>query len=90
MTSLHKPGLRRRLGLNSYCGDGVLNGPEECDLGQGNTADDGDVSGCSSYCTRPHYCGDGVLDAPTEQCDYGAANGTLGVRCDTNCRVIGS
>ena len=30
-----------------------------------------------------------MLDDPIEQCDYGAANGTFGVRCDTTCRVIG-
>jgi hypothetical protein len=45
------------------CGDGVVNGPEECDLGQqNNTAVYGDRVGCTRDCTSPHYCGDGILD----------------------------
>jgi len=59
------------------CGDGVVNGGEECDLGQqNNTAVYGDRAGCTPNCTRPHYCGDGFLDADQgELCDDGSNNG---------------
>ena len=60
------------------CGDGIVNGPEECDLGFArNTAVYGDSAGCRASCTRSHYCGDGYVDADYgEHCDNGALNGT--------------
>jgi hypothetical protein len=67
------------------CGDGVVNGPEECDLGQqNNTAVYGDRVGCTRDCTSPHYCGDGILDPDFgEMCDYGTSNGPP--PCTNNC-----
>jgi RHS repeat-associated protein len=60
------------------CGDGILEGFEECD--DGNTID-GD--GCSAQC-RQEYCGDGILQpALGEQCDDG--NFINGDGCDWNC-----
>jgi hypothetical protein len=67
------------------CGDGIVNGTEECDLAQlNNTAVYGDHDGCTPACTRPHYCGDGIVDpAYGEMCDFGDLNGssTCGIFC---------
>jgi fibro-slime domain-containing protein len=57
------------------CGDGIVNGTEECDDGV-NTAKYGDTTHCGPGCHKPHSCGDGFVDSPFgEQCDNGAANG---------------
>ena len=58
----------------TVCGDGVLEGIEECDDGPGNS--DTDVDACRESCELA-FCGDGVTDTG-EQCD-----GTAG--CDFNC-----
>jgi cysteine-rich repeat protein len=47
-----------------YCGDGQLDGGEECDDGNNVNGD-----GCDQNCTRPR-CGNGVID-PGEECDTG-------------------
>lgn len=60
------------------CGNGMLEGYEECD--DGNTVD-GD--GCTRHCAR-EVCGNGVLD-PGEECDDGNTN--LGDGCSPTCRV---
>jgi cysteine-rich repeat protein len=63
------------------CGDGIVNGTEECD--DGNTIS-GD--GCSSVCTTEvGKCGDGIIDVATESCDDG--NRTPGDGCSANCQV---
>jgi cysteine-rich repeat protein len=54
-----------------YCGDGIVSGAEECDLGPENS--DSSYSGCSTECTYL-YCGDGIVTGD-EQCDLGEANG---------------
>ena len=65
------------------CGDGVLEGAEECD--DGNAAD-GD--GCSSICTiEEGTCGDGLVGAG-EECDDG--NTTNGDGCSSSCTIEGS
>jgi cysteine-rich repeat protein len=56
----------------AYCGDGVLQGAEECDDGAQNN--DGEEGRCSTHC-RYLRCGDGVLTSP-EECDLGWANNT--------------
>ena len=72
------------------CGDGILEGPEECD--DGNTVD-GD--GCSNNCTLEYgyscigkkcrsYCGNGVV-GEGEECDDG--NVFNGDGCSSNCTV---
>ena len=58
---------------SSYCGDGILNGNEQCDLGSQNGVAG---SGCSSTCqienvTNP-FCGDGIINQANETCDGGA------------------
>jgi hypothetical protein len=56
-----------------YCGDGKVNGPEQCDRGKDNGLLYGQ-DGCTLGCTLPHFCGDKIVD-PGEQCDLGDNNG---------------
>ena len=52
------------------CGDGIVNGDEQCDDGpnNSNTA----YGGCTTQCTIGPYCGDGKVDAAFgEECDDG-------------------
>jgi cysteine-rich repeat protein len=63
--------------FDSVCGDGIVELPEECDLG--------DLNGSGLYCTdecRTNTCGDGYV-GPGEACDDGnQSNEDL---CTTNC-----
>jgi cysteine-rich repeat protein len=61
------------------CGDGVVEGSEECD--DGNIID-GD--GCSAYCKTELLCGNGSLDG-IEQCDDG--NNISGDGCNSECKT---
>ncbi len=72
--------------LAPYCGDGVKNGPEECDNGANNqpisTAYGTGV--CTTACTPAPYCGDGIVQMQFgEQCDS-----TPG--CSATCKTGGS
>jgi fibro-slime domain-containing protein len=51
------------------CGDGIVAGSEECDLGTAENT--GGYAGCNADCTRGPACGDGVIQAPNEACDDG-------------------
>lgn len=64
----------------AVCGDGEINGAEQCDDGDAN-ADAADT--CRSNCRRP-VCGDGIRDA-AEQCDDGAR--VSGDGCSQNCEI---
>lgn len=55
---------------DAICGDGVLNGAEQCDDGDANS--DSLANACRSSCRRS-FCGDGVRDA-FEECDDGNDN----------------
>ena len=83
---------------NVVCGDGHVDGNEQCD--DGNTSDT-PVDGCSATCTLdagwicPNegvpciaaQCGDGII-AGNEICDLGAlVNGTAGSACSATCKV---
>jgi len=59
------------------CGDGVLEGAEQCDDGNADNTD-----GCLNNCMTA-ICGDGVIHAGFEQCDDG--NGSDGDACPTTC-----
>lgn len=58
--------------VNQVCGDGVVNGNEQCDDGNTNNGD-----GCSSACTIEAVCGDGITNG-NEVCD-----GNI-ISCTTN------
>jgi cysteine-rich repeat protein len=66
------------------CGDGVVNGSEQCDDG----VNDGTFYGCNPDCTTAPQCGDGIVQPEYgEECDDGADNGIDG-RCTSSCRAI--
>ena len=55
-----------------YCGDGVKNGPEQCDRGAANAYGYGK---CKPDCTLDARCGDGVVQSGNgEQCDIARCN----------------
>jgi cysteine-rich repeat protein len=63
------------------CGDGKLQGAEECDDGAANN--DSNYGGCSTHC-RYLTCGDGIVNGP-EQCDLGFARNTTVYGDRTGC-----
>jgi cysteine-rich repeat protein len=71
------PGYTLRVTLNALCGDGAVEGAEECDGG----------AACAATCDRIPLCGDGLVDAPELCDDGGAANGD---GCDASCQVEGA
>lgn len=69
-----------------FCGD------KEVDIGHNEKCDDGVNSGQPGSCTVDcrdavplPSCGDGIVQA-NEQCDQGAANGSMMAVCDVRCR----
>ncbi|RME31889.1 DUF4215 domain-containing protein [Candidatus Woesearchaeota archaeon] len=81
--------------MDHYCGDGVTNEEEECDLGEQNGEPcDPPYGGSCTYCSERcgsteipgPYCGDGVRQLPYEECD-----GTDGVgeheTCTEDCTL---
>ncbi len=73
--------------LGGYCGDGVPNGTEVCDLGANNGKTYGPAS-CGYDCKLGPHCGDGIPNDASEECDKGALNGQAGSGCDANCKDI--
>jgi cysteine-rich repeat protein len=61
---------------NALCGDGVVEGAEECEPGG--------ATPCQATCDRVQVCGDGFLDAP-EACDD--SNMTNGDGCSSTCAL---
>ena len=61
----------------TYCGDGMVNGGEECDDGNTNNADN-----CTNLCQIVDGCGDGNIDAG-ELCDDN--NVVSGDGCSATC-----
>jgi fibro-slime domain-containing protein len=86
---------------HTICGDGIVEGTEQCDPGTSQSdagaadagASDGGAptvyGGCNSDCTRGPYCGDGIVQSPPEQCDDGVnltPYGGLSKVCGPGCR----
>jgi len=70
------------------CGDGIVDTGEQCDDHNASANDD-----CVSNNTDPTTCkiatcGDGVRNTAREDCDNGAANGTVGNLCSATCRTV--
>ncbi|MDD9936751.1 MAG: DUF4215 domain-containing protein [Myxococcales bacterium] len=70
--------------LETVCGNGVVEGVEECEpvdtLGDPNP-------GCTDNCTL-RYCGDGTVDVNDEECDDGENNSdTAADACRTDCTL---
>jgi hypothetical protein len=64
--------------IGPFCGDGSVDGPEQCDLGDGNEVDPYGPDRCTTECNWAPYCGDGVVQPP-EECDGGQS-------CDSKCK----
>jgi hypothetical protein len=68
-----------------YCGDGLTNGPEQCDDGPNNTHYSAEGAACGYDCQAAPYCGDGVRNG-LEQCDLGSAGNIGGYGgCNPTC-----
>ena len=76
-----------------YCGDGIVDVGEECDLGENNgevctPPYDGTCTYCSNNCEEitlsDGYCGDGIIQGPQEECDDG--NTDNGDGCSSTCQ----
>mgnify|MGYP000628046829 CR=1 FL=1 len=68
--------------VTAFCGNGRVEGEEQCDDGDPDDTDD-----CPTTC-RFAYCGDGFLRAAFEACDMGAANSdTTPDACRADCTL---
>ena len=68
------PAYMLQIKATALCGNGKIEGGEECDGG----------AGCTPTCDRVASCGDGFIDAP-EICDDG--NTTAGDGCSATCSI---
>ena len=66
--------------LTEYCGNGNVEGTEQCDDGNRKNADS-----CTIRCSFPG-CGDGFVNQPSEQCDDGNLNNSD--TCSITCQNI--
>jgi len=67
--------------LAGYCGDGIKNGPELCDLGDQNEVNPYGADKCTTACTPAPFCGDGRIQSAFEDCD-GSAD------CGNDCHFV--
>jgi cysteine-rich repeat protein len=67
------------------CGNGIVEGAEECDAGAENGVPG---SGCSLECTTvAAVCGNGIVEG-AEECDAGVENGVPGIGCSLECTSV--
>lgn len=64
---------------NPVCGDGIVQGAEQCDDGNDNDNDD-----CTNAC-KVNVCGDEIVNPWTEECDDG--NALMDDGCTHDCRL---
>ena len=76
LTDTAIPAYMMQIQFTAVCGNGVVQGFEECDGGPT----------CDANCARIPVCGDGFVDAP-ETCDD--SNTTAGDGCSSTCQVEG-
>jgi fibro-slime domain-containing protein len=70
------------------CGDGMTNGPEQCDNGVNMTQYGGTTKQCGPGCLWASYCGDGMVDGSHgEECDDAANNGKGYGYCTAGCKL---
>lgn len=70
-----------------YCGNGIVEGAENCDDGVNQDVYLGDGHGCAPGCKFPHFCGDGLIDGRFgEGCDDGFNPGVYGY-CQPDCQA---
>lgn len=68
------PGYTLQVTFDALCGDGTIEGAEECEGG----------AGCDMFCQRIAVCGDGFID-DAETCDDGNTAGGDG--CSATCQL---
>ncbi len=80
---------------SGYCGDGKLNGDEECDDGYLDPAlgkrvgGDGKYGHCRPDCRRAPFCGDGVVNTDPSIGDVEVCDDGLGYVVDANGNIVG-
>lgn len=70
------PSYQVKMTVNATCGNGTLEGSEQCD----------GTPGCGSDCTIVPVCGNGTLEG-SEQCDQGGGNVVNGDGCSSMCQT---
>ncbi|KAK3367932.1 hypothetical protein B0H63DRAFT_529636 [Podospora didyma] len=86
----HNSGCSTNCTLCGYCGDGIVDDGEQCDLGWklNGTPGQNCTANCTICDTPPQpKCGDGIVQ-PGEQCDDGTKNDTPGSKCTTTCTLV--
>lgn len=69
---------------DEYCGDGIVNGAEQCDDGVDTISFQG-CDGCNRDCRVTTFCTDGTACGPLETCDDGNFDNADG--CNSSCQL---
>jgi hypothetical protein len=70
--------------VGAYCGDGIVESPEQCDQGSANKKDAYGKGLCTTDCKNAPYCGDGIING-VEVCDNGGSGSTDLGACNPEC-----